>query len=170
MTLFADVVEASGEVAGTSSRSRKITILAELLRGLDPGEIASAVGFLSGVPRQGRFGVGYSIAYGVERTPAAAPSLTIAEVDRAISAIQELVGDGSASARREILGELFGRATAAESDFLRRLFTGELRQGALAGLMVDAISRAAGVPGELVRRARMLSGDLPGTARTALTV
>ncbi len=170
MTLFADVVEASGEVAGTGSRSRKIAILAELLRALGPEEIGIAVGFLSGVPRQGRFGVGYSIAYGVERTPAAAPSLTIAEVDRAISAIQELVGDGSASARREILGELFGRATAAESDFLRRLFTGELRQGALAGLMVDAIAKAATVPGELVRRARMLSGDLPGTARTAMTV
>jgi DNA ligase-1 len=169
MTQFADVVEASGEVAGTGSRSRKIAILAELLRGLDPEEIGIAVGFLSGVPRQGRFGVGYSIAYGVERTSAAAPSLSIAEVDRAISAIQELVGDGSASARREILGDLFGRATAAESDFLRRLFTGELRQGALAGLMVNAISKAAAVPGELVRRARMLSGDLPGTARTALT-
>ena len=156
-------------VSATSSRSAKIAILARLLGRLQAGEIEIAVGFLSGVPRQGRFGVGYSIAYGVDRPPAAEPTLTIAEVDRAITGIQQLVGEGSASARREILGGLIGRATAAESDFLKRLFTGELRQGALAGLMVDAISQAARVPGELVRRARMLSGDLPGTARTAMT-
>jgi len=169
MTLFCDLVEASGMVSATSSRSAKIAILARLLGRLQAGEIEIAVGFLSGVPRQGRFGVGYSIAYGVDRPPAAEPTLTIAEVDRAITGIQQLVGEGSASARREILGGLIGRATAAESDFLKRLFTGELRQGALAGLMVDAISQAARVPGELVRRARMLSGDLPGTARTAMT-
>ncbi|HVL51803.1 MAG TPA: ATP-dependent DNA ligase [Actinomycetota bacterium] len=169
MTLFCNVVEASAMVSSTSSRSAKIAILARLLGGLEADEIEIAVGFLSGVPRQGRFGIGHAIAYGVDRPPAAEPTLTIAEVDRAITVIQQLVGDGSALARREILGGLIGRATAAEADFLRRLFTAELRQGALAGLMVDAISKAAGVTGETVRRARMLSGDLPGTARTALT-
>jgi DNA ligase 1 len=77
MTLLADVVTASSEIAATSARSRKIAILAELLRRLDTDEISSAVGFLSGVPHQGRIGIGYSIAYGVESAPAAEASLTV---------------------------------------------------------------------------------------------
>ncbi len=169
MTLLADVVGASSEIAETSSRSRKIAILAELLRRLDPDEIPIAVGFLSGVPHQGRVGVGYSIAYGVKSSAAADSSLTVKDVDRAITAIQGAIGRGSSTRRRQILGDLFGRATERESDFVRRLFTGELRQGALSGLMLDAISKAAGVPGEIVRRGVMLSGDLPRTAAAAMT-
>jgi ATP-dependent DNA ligase I len=170
MTLLADVVAASGEVAGTRSRSRKIATLAELLRRLEPEEIEAAVGFLSGAPRQGRIGVGWSTAYGVERAAAEVPGLTVGDVDRAITVVQAATGGGSVAVRREILGDLFGRATAPESDFIRRLFTGELRQGALAGLMVDAIAQAAAVPADIVRRALMLSGDLSGMAATALTV
>jgi DNA ligase-1 len=168
LTLLADVVAASQEVAGTSARSRKIAILAELLRGLAPSEVATATGFLSGVPRQGRVGVGYSAIYGVEVPAASAPSLTIDDLDTAISAIGSATGSGSAGRRRELLSELLERATADEASFIRRLFTGELRQGALAGLMVDAIAKAAGVPAELARRALMLSGDLPHTAELAL--
>jgi DNA ligase 1 len=169
MTLLTDVVTASGEIAETNSRSRKIAILAELLRRLDTDEIPIAVGFLSGVPHQGRVGIGYSIAYGVESAAAAEASLTVEDVDRAITAVQGAIGSGSSTRRRQILGDLFGRATEPESDFVRRLFTGELRQGALSGLMLDAISRAAGIPGEIVRRAVMLSGDLPRTAAIAMT-
>ncbi len=169
MTLLADVVAASDEVAGTSSRSRKNAILAELLRRLEPDEIEVAVGFLTGAPRQGRIGVGWSTAYGVERAAAAEPTLTLGNVDRAITVIQAATGDGSSAARREILGDLFERATAPESDFIRRLFTGELRQGALAGLMLEAISVAASIPADIARRAWMLSGDLLRTARVAMT-
>ncbi len=169
MTLLADVVAASSELADTSSRSRKIEILAELLRRLEPDEVPIVVGFLSSVPRQGRIGVGYATVYGVERAAAIEGSLTVGDVDRAISAIQQSVGDGSSGRRRQILGEIFGRATDQESDFIRRLFTGELRQGALAGLMLDAIAQAAAVPSDIVRRAMMLSGDLPRTAAIAMT-
>jgi DNA ligase-1 len=170
MTLLADLAAASTGIAGTSSRSRKIAIIAELLRTLDAEEIPIVVGFLSGVPRQGRVGVGYSIVYGVNRVAADDASLTVTEVDRAITAIQEATGGGSNTHRQEILGDLLGRATDQESDFLRRLFTGELRQGALVGLMQDAISVAAGIPGDIVRRALMLSGDLPRTATIAMTL
>jgi DNA ligase-1 len=170
MTLLADIVAASNGIGETSSRSRKIAILGELLRKLDGSEVPIAVGFLSGVPRQGRVGIGYSTAYGIERAAAAEPSLTIADVDRAITAVQGATGGGSSSRRREILGDLYGRATAQESDFVRRLFTGELRQGALAGLMLDAISVAAGVPAGIVRRSVMLSGDLSRTAAIAMSL
>ncbi len=168
MTLLAAVVTASGEVAGTSSRSRKVTILAELLRKLDAEEIPIAVGILSGVPRQGRVGVGYATVYAVEHAPAAEPTLTVGDLDRAIDAVSEATGAGSAARRRQILGDVLGRATDEEAAFVKRLLTGELRQGALAGLMVDAVAKAAGVSGALVRRALMLSGDLTRTAEVAL--
>ena len=169
MTLLADVVAASQDVADTSSRSRKVAILAELLRRLDPGEVAAVVGFLSGVPRQGRVGIGYATVYGIDVAPAAEPSLTVADLDRAITEVQQATGGGSATERKRILGALLSRATEPEAAFVRRLFTGELRQGALAGVMVEAIAKAAGVSGELARRALMLSGDLTRTAEIALT-
>jgi len=169
VTLLADVVSASRNVTDTSSRSQKVAILAELLARLDTDEVAPAVGFLTGVPRQGRVGVGYSTVYGIERAPAAEASLTIAELDRTIAEVQVMTGGGSAAKRKQILGELLGRATEPEADFVKRLFTGGLRQGALAGLMVDAVAKAAGVSGEIARRALMLSGDLPRTAEIAIT-
>jgi DNA ligase 1 len=169
MTLLADVVAASREVAETSSRSRKVAILAELLGRLEPEEVPLAVGFLAGVPRQGRVGVGYSTIYGIDPSPAAAPSLTIGDLDRAIAEVKRTTGSGSAAERKRILGELLGRATKPEAGFVKRLFTGELRQGALAGLMIDAVAKAAGVSGQLARRALMLSGDLTRTAELATT-
>src|SRR6266545_1306022 len=139
--LLAAVVTASNEVAGTSARSRKVAILAELLRRLDAGgEVAIAAAFLSGVPRQGRVGVGYSTVYGVERAPASEPSLTVHDLDRAITEIQGATGSGSATRRKQLLGDLLDRATEQEADFVRRLLTGELRQGALAGIMTDAVA------------------------------
>jgi DNA ligase-1 len=169
VTALVDVVTASRQVAVTSSRSRKIAILAELLRRIDPTEVGICVAFLSGVPRQGRVGVGYSTIHGLELPPAAEASLTVTEVDRAIAEIEAATGGGSATRRRQLLAELFGRATEHEADFLRRLFSGELRQGALAGLMAEAVAKAAGVSGEIARRALMLSGDLPGMAEIAMT-
>jgi DNA ligase 1 len=168
MTLLADVVAASREVAETSSRSRKVAVLAELLRRLDRDEIVPVVGFLAGAPHQGRVGVGWSTVAAVEPAPSLQPTLTVADLDAAISRVQETTGSGSAAARAEILGELLGRATSDEDGFVRRLFTGELRQGALAGLMIDAVAKAAGVPGDLARRALMLSGDLTRTAAVAI--
>ncbi|MGO9904974.1 MAG: ATP-dependent DNA ligase [Solirubrobacteraceae bacterium] len=168
MTPFADVVETSRLVADTSARSRKVTILADLLRRLEPGEVPIVVGFLSGVPRQGRIGVGYASVYGTQARPAASASLTVREVDEGISEIEAATGSGSTAERRQLLDALLARATAEEADFLRHLLTGELRQGALAGIMADAVAKAAGVPNELARRALMLSGDLTRMAEIAL--
>ena len=169
MTMLADLVGASEQVAGTSSRSLKVAILADLLRKLEADEVAIAVGFLSGVPRQGRVGIGYTAVYGLELGPASVASLTLSDVDHAISEIEAAMGSGSATRRREILGQLLGRATEREGDFLRRLLTGELRQGALGGVMADAVAKAAGASGEITRRALMLSGDLTRTAEIGMT-
>ena len=168
MTLLADVVAASEEVAATSARSAKVATLAALLRRLEPEEVAPATGFLAGAPRQGRIGVGYASVYGLEHGTAEEPSLTIADLDAAIDAVQGATGAGSGVVRAAVLGDLLGRATEPEAAFVKRLLTGELRQGALAGVMVDAVAKAADVPGDAARRAFMLSGDLTRTAAIAL--
>jgi DNA ligase-1 len=169
MTLLAGLVATSEQVASTSARGGKVALLAEHLRSLEPDEIPIAVGLLSGVPRQGRVGVGYRTAYGIEQLAAAEPSLTLVDLDRAITAVEDATGPGSAAERRRVLAELLARATDPEAEFIQRLFTGALRQGALAGVMAEAIATAAGVAGAVVRRALMLSGDLPRTAEIALT-
>ena len=168
MTLLAEVVSASVKVTDSASRSRKVTLLADLLCRLEAAEVPIAVGFLTGVPRQGRVGVGYSTIYGIEAAPAEEPTLTIAELDAAIAEVLATTGGGSVARRREILEGLLARATEEEAGFVKRLFTGGLRQGALGGVMTDAVAKAAGVPGELTRRALMLSGDLTRTAEIAL--
>jgi ATP-dependent DNA ligase I len=167
-TRLAAVVDASGRVAATRARSTKVAILVELLRGVGPGEVAMCVGFLSGAPRQGRVGVGYATVYGIDVPPADEPSLTVADLDRAIDEIAADSGPGSATRRRQLLGELLGRATEPEAEFVRRLLTGELRQGALAGVMADAVAKAAGVGAGVARRALMLSGDLTRMAEIAI--
>ena len=167
--LLADLVATSGDVASTRARSTKVAALAELLGRLAPEEIEAAVGFLTGEPRQGRVGVGWATLVGLDITPAAVPTLAITDVDRALDQVSVTSGGGSAAVRQGILRELLGRATPEEADFVRRLLVGELRQGALAGVMGDAIARAASVPATLVRRAAMLSGNLGRVAVVALT-
>ena len=166
--LLAELVETSATVAATAARSAKVAALAATLRRLAPGEVVPAVAFLTGQPRQGKVGVGYATVFGAQVSAAAEPSLTVGEVDAAIDQLGALGGPGSGGARRDALMSLLGRATAAEQEFLRRLLVGELRQGALEGMMADAIGKAAGVPLAAVRRAAMLAGDLCEVAAAAL--
>src|SRR4051812_50179091 len=103
------------------------------------------------------------MVHGVETPAAATPTITVAEVDRAIDALESATGAGSVTGRRELLSSLLGRATEPEAAFLRRLFTGELRQGALAGLMADAVAQAAALPAQGGRRGRVVSPELSPT-------
>jgi len=129
---LADVVAASAAVASTRARSEKVATLAALLAQVPPDEIAIVVGFLVGAPRHGRVGVGWALLGPTVDLPAAAEeTLTVADVDAAIDELEGTTGSGSAAARRRLVDDLFGRATAAEADFLRRLLIGDLRQGAL---------------------------------------
>jgi len=166
---LADLVATSAAVASTGARSAKVSTLAELLARVPPAEIAVVVGFLVGAPRQGRVGVGWALLGPTnDLPPAAEPSLTAADVDAGIDALERTTGSGSMAARRRIVDDLFGKATAIEADFLRRLLIGDLRQGALEGVMTDAIAKAAAVPVAVVRRAAMLAGDLCRVAADAL--
>jgi DNA ligase-1 len=166
--LLIDVVTTSAAVAATRSRLAKVRALADLIARAG-GEVGPAVAFLSGTPRQGRTGVGYRTLYELDVQPAASASLTVERTDEVLEELSATSGKGSAQRRTELLTSLLAAATSAEQEFLRRLLTGELRQGALEGVMLDAIASAAEVPTEAVRRAFMLSGHLPITAVTALT-
>jgi DNA ligase-1 len=165
--LLADLVAVSAAVSATPSRTAKAQAVAGALRGTDPGEAPVVVAFLSGELRQRQIGVGWS-SLREAPDPAATATLTVAEVDDAFGRIGALAGPGSQAARRDALGALFGRATAEEAEFLRRLLLGDLRQGALEGVVVTAVAAAADVPVAAVRRAHMLHGDLGDVARIAL--
>jgi DNA ligase-1 len=167
-TLLADLVAASERAAETSSRLAKRDAIAEVLRRAAGDEVEIAVAWLSGETRQGRIGVGWATLSALRRTPAAVPQLTLGEADAALAAVATTAGKGSAAARTASLRALFERATAAEQDFLVRLLVGELRQGALEGVMLDAVAAAAGVPPADVRRAAMVTGRLGEVARIAL--
>jgi DNA ligase-1 len=166
--LLADVVAASSEVAATSARSAKITRLADLLRAGGAQHAPVLVPWLAGETRQRRTGIGWATLREAP-PPAAETSLTVAEVDAALETAAGLAGAGSTTARRELVHGLFGRATADEQAFLRGLLSGELRQGALEGVMLDAVARAADVPLVAVRRAAMLCGAPAPVAVAAMT-
>ncbi|MCG8919976.1 ATP-dependent DNA ligase [Actinokineospora sp. PR83] len=169
MLTFGEVVAVSAEVGRTRSRLAKVDALAGLLVRADgPDEVEVVVAFLAGAPRQGRIGAGWRTLHALLDRPAETSTLTVTDVDTTFTAVAATSGKGSTAARAELLKGLLDRATRAEQDFLRALLTGELRQGALEGVMLDAVARAADVPGADVRRAFMLSGHLPATARAAL--
>ncbi len=170
MTLLADIVKTSRVVTETSRRNAKIDAIAACLRRLQAGEIAIGVAYLSGETRQGRQGIGYALIRAASHTGAAAIStLTLAEVDNTLTLIGTTTGAGSNATRARLLSELLQRATEGERDFLARLLLGALRQGALAGLMVDAVAAAAALPVAMVRRAAMVAGGVAAIAPLALT-
>jgi DNA ligase-1 len=166
--LLSRLAEASAAVRATSARGGKVERLAAVLRDLAPPEIPAAVAFLSGELTQRQIGVGWA-ALRDHPPPAPEPSLEIAAVDAALGRIGALAGPGSQAARREALHDLLARATDQEQRFLVALLLGDLGQGALAGVMTDAVAEAAGLPKASVRRALMLRGDLGAVAATALT-
>src|SRR6185437_3170595 len=166
--LLQAVATTSQELAATSARGAKIDRLARLLVETEsPVETAIVVSWLSGELTQRQIGVGWA---GLRTLPPAAdePSLTVLGVEAALDEIGGQAGAGSQNARRALVDRLFRAATATEQAFLRGVITGELRQGSLAGLMADAIARASDVPPETIRRAAMLSGELPRVAADAL--
>ena len=169
MTLLAHLVEASGRISGAAARSVKVRELADAIRVLQPGEIEIGVHYLSGEARQGRLGVGYALLKSLDVVaPAEAPGVSIEAVDEALSEIAQTRGARSNARRTAVLGALFARMTASERSFVMRILIGELRQGALAGVMIDAIAAAANVPLSAVRRAAMYAQNLGAVARVAM--
>ena len=169
MTALAELVATSERVAGRSGRNAKVDEIAQLLRALGRDEIDIAVAWLAGETRQGRLGIGYAtLQAAIPAAPAERPTLQLRHVDESLTAIGSVAGRGSAVERKRLLSAVLARATAAEQSFLVRLLTGELRQGALEGLMIEAVARAAGLAAADVRRAAMVAGGIAAVAAPAL--
>jgi len=170
VTRFGELVAVSDAVAATRSRTEKVRKLADFLRAVPPGAVASALRFLSGRSGRERLGVGPAAVDEAWRAaaPAAEATLGLEDVGEALAALRDLSGDGSAAERSRRLGALFARATAPERSFLARWLVGELRQGALEGVLGEAVAAAAGIEAATVRDALMVEGDLAVVGEKAL--
>ncbi|MFI9601156.1 ATP-dependent DNA ligase [Streptomyces sp. NPDC052043] len=165
--LLARLAQVSREVAAASARSRKTVLLAELFREAGAEDVPVVIPYLAGRLPQGRLGVGWKVL-GRRVAPAAEASLTVREVDARLSELGKVSGPGSHTERSRIVGELMGAATDDEQRFLRGLLTGEVRQGALDAIAVEALAGATGAPPADVRRAVMLAGSLRTVAQALL--
>lgn len=167
--LFGELARVSQAVAATSARTKKIELLSAFLGRLLPEELRVAVFYLSGDLPQGKIGIGYAtVRDAAAQSAASEPSLQVLDVDAALTQLQSVRGAGSTAERARLLGALLARATREEQDFLLRLLVGELRQGALEGVMTESVARATGLPVGSIRRAAMLSGCLPEIAQVAM--
>jgi len=166
--LLARLAETSRRVTATAKRLEKIDLISTLLRDAHGEEIEIAVAFLSGRTRQGKIGISYRTLHAATATAAPQPRLDLAEVDRAFAAIANVQGAGSERERRALLEHLFCRATVEEREFLAALLVAELRQGALEGVMLEAVAKAAALELDRVRHAAMVAGDITAVARALI--
>src|SRR5256885_14610967 len=163
--LLKSLVETSNQVAATSGRLAKIKLLADLLTQAAPDEVELAIAYLSGTIRQAKIGVGWATLQKAKAHVGTSARLHVRDVDETLEKIANTSGKGSAGERQRLLTALFSKVTAEEQDFLFRLLTGELRQGALEGIMVEALAKARDLPASDVRRAVMLAGNLGAVAK-----
>ena len=159
------LVTTSNQVAATSGRLAKIALLSDLLKQASPDEIELAIAYLSGTIRQSKIGVGWATLQKAKTHVGTAARLQLSDIDATLEKIATTSGKGSAGDKQRLLGELFSKAIKEEQDFLFRLLTGELRQGALEGIMVEALAKARELPASDVRRAMMLAGNLGAVAK-----
>ena len=162
--LLDSLVRTSTEVARTSGRLAKIGLLADVLKQANPDEMELAIAYLSGTIRQAKIGVGWATLQKAKSHAGRTARLHLRDVDQVLERIAKTSGKGSAGEKQRLLVELFAQATSEEQDFLFRLLTGELRQGALEGIMVEAVAKARDIPASEVRRAAMLAGNLGAVA------
>lgn len=164
--LLIDIARVSDQVAATPARNAKVGLLADAVGSMDLAELPIGVAYLAGTVPQGSFGVGYATLRDLP-PPARKATLSLADVDSALSMAVDISGEGSTAARRDVVDSVFSRAIADEQDYLAALLLGSLRQGASERLMMDAVAKAFGVPAKLVRRAAMFTGDVGEVAMAA---
>ncbi len=167
--LLSQLVDTSRAIGSTTKRLQKTDLLATLLNQLRPEEVETAVAYLSGGARQGRVGVGYAALRDARTSAAETPTLQIMDIDRALEQVSNVEGQGADRTRRELLNRLFAQATQKEQQFLTGLLLGELRQGALEGIMLDALAKASHVSADRIRRAAMMGGGVAAIASKILS-
>lgn len=169
MVFLKDLVEVSEKVGSTTRKKEKVSILASFLKPARGREIALAASYLAGRIPQGRLGVGWAtLQEALKGLTERVQPLSLMEVNQTFQKISDESGPGSAEEKVRHLRELFSGGGKEEKDFLIRLILGEIRQGALEGLILEAIAGASSVPPERVRQGLMFSGDIGEVARAAL--
>ena len=164
------LVEAVEQVRATSRKSEKVRLLADALRATQGPETALAAMYLSGSLPQGKIGIGWNlIQQSLEDGPNAGEPLTLTDVHQALDRLAAERGSGSTERRIAELKTLFHRARPGERRFLSQLLIGELRQGALEGVLLEAIATAAKLPPADVRQAFMFAPTIGELASAALT-
>ena len=166
--LFVELADVSQAVAATSKRSEKVAAFAAVFGRLAPDEVAPAVAFAVGETLHGRIGVGWATMRDVRPEPASTPTLTVLSVDRTITELAGIAGAGSVARRRDVLYDVLAKSTRSEQQLLTAIIGGELRQGALGGVVAAAVAKAAAVKVADVQRAAMFAGSLPDAAAVAL--
>ncbi|MCW5619789.1 MAG: hypothetical protein KIS79_01605, partial [Burkholderiales bacterium] len=169
MTALSELVTTSERVSATASRLEKIALLAQLLRRLQADEVEIAVSYLTGDTGHARLGVGPASVFVAVAPRAGGESPGLLQVHTALAELGGIAGAGAVVRRKQRLGQLLALASDDEQAFLRRLLLGELRQGALEGVMLEAIAHAADLPVSAVRRAALVGGGLPAVAHAALS-
>jgi DNA ligase 1 len=166
---LASLVALVGQVRATTKKTEKVRLLADILRQTRGRETELAALYLSGSLPQGKIGVGWRmIEAAISDNSPKGTSLTLLEIDQIFDDIASSQGPGSADKKLKALRHLFERTSAEERNFVSGLLMGEIRQGALEGLILDAVSKAANLPFDEVRQAMMFSGNLGELARAAL--
>ncbi len=168
-----DILTLSANVASTRARTKKIELLSSYLQQVPRHELPIAVKFLSGELMQGKLGIGPSAIHSALKSAsgsavgAHADTLSLTDVNTVLAEIAQTKGPGSNSRRNELLAGLLTKTTTAGQQFLGRLILGELRHGALEGIMIEAVTKATNVPATDIRRAVMVAGDLAAVAQVA---
>lgn len=168
MTALSDLATASLELVRLRGRRAKIERVAQLLRTCTRADTSTVARWMTGEPAALPLGIGPTLIAATQTTaPAASPTLSVDRVARELQAVASLRGVGSKAHRSNHLARLFAVATADEQRFLSHLLLGELRQGALLGLMIEAVATAFALPVPAVQRAHMLAGDIGEVAAIA---
>ena len=166
---LSELVAVVAQVRATTKKTEKVGLLAAALRRTTQRQSELAALYLTGSLPQGKIGVGWSvIRRAMDEGPVTGEPLTLGDVDATFTTLAGLQGAGSTERKVSELARLYSRATAEERRFLSQLLLGEIRQGALEGLVIDAIARAADLQMSGVRHAAMFAGSVGEVARVAL--
>ena len=174
-TRFAEVCKA---LESTTKRTEKVAYLVKFLKSLSREEIAPAVSFIVGRPfpesDERVLDIGgrtlWKINRGSGQVVLVPKAVTILEVYRTFEKVATASGPGSRQRKEMLIGTLLSRLPSTDAEYLMRIIFGEMRIGAVEGVVLDAIAQAASINPDQVRRANMLMGNLAQVGELALTI
>ena len=176
-THFSEFANACRRIEATSKRKEKVEVLANFLRSLHPHEVIPAVTFFTGHAFPGAdervLDIGGQTIWKMDRksnqsTLVSRPA-TLLDVYETFDRVANATGSGSRQRKETLVETLLGRLGASDTEYLLRIIFGEMRIGAVEGVMLDAIAAASGIQLDDVRRAYMLLGDLGRVAKLSMT-